>query len=130
MRRPCTRYLALALAATPLSLAAPGTPPSASPPASAPRDGSHDFDWDIGVWRTHQRRRLHPLTGSNTWVEYQGTDIVKKLWDGANNDQEPYKGKEILVQFAISDVTADSCRFEQTLLSLVRTRGRWRVTAA
>jgi hypothetical protein len=48
------------------------------------RDGQHDFDWDIGTWKTHQRRLLHPLTGSTTWVEYDGADIVRKIWDGAN----------------------------------------------
>jgi len=48
------------------------------------RDGRHDFDWDIGTWKTHQRRLLHPLTGSTTWVEYDGTDVVRKIWDGAN----------------------------------------------
>ncbi|HSN17733.1 MAG TPA: hypothetical protein VLV87_05940, partial [Gammaproteobacteria bacterium] len=52
-------------------------------PAAAP-DGLHDFDWDIGTWTTHQRRLLHPLTGSDSWVEYTGTDVVSRLWDGAN----------------------------------------------
>lgn len=52
---------------------------------SAARDGQHDFDWDIGTWKTHQRRLLHPLTGSTTWVEYNGTDVVRKIWDGANS---------------------------------------------
>ena len=47
-------------------------------------DGQHDFDWDIGTWTTHQKRLLHPLTGSTTWVEYRGTDVVRKIWDGAN----------------------------------------------
>jgi hypothetical protein len=55
------------------------------PPASQPAlDGAHDFDWDIGTWTTHQRRLVHPLTGSTTWVEYRGTDVVRRLWDGAN----------------------------------------------
>lgn len=49
-----------------------------------PHDGAHDWDWDIGTWKTHQRRLLHPLTGSTTWVEYSGTDVVRKIWDGAN----------------------------------------------
>lgn len=49
------------------------------------RDGIHDFDWDIGTWKVHQRRLLHPLTGSTTWVEYDGTDAVTKIWDGANS---------------------------------------------
>jgi hypothetical protein len=49
------------------------------------RDGQHDFDWDIGGWKLHMRRLLHPLTGSTTWVEYDGTDVVRKVWDGRAN---------------------------------------------
>lgn len=59
-----------------------GAPSAAS--QSTARDGRHDFDWDIGTWKTHQRRLLHPLTGSTTWVEYNGTDVVRRIWDGAN----------------------------------------------
>lgn len=135
---------------------------------SAARDGRHDFDWDIGIWKTHQRRLLHPLMGSTTWVEYHGTDVVRRIWDGANEglveaqgpagrleiytlrvynpeahqwniyftnpagvlglpvvgefkngrgefyDQETYNGRAILVRFAVSDITPDSCRFEQS----------------
>src|ERR1700730_3912431 len=33
------------------------------------RDGQHDFDFEIGTWKTHLSRLLHPLTGSTTWVE-------------------------------------------------------------
>lgn len=29
-------------------------------------DGQHDFDFEIGTWKTHLRRRLNPLTGSNS----------------------------------------------------------------
>jgi hypothetical protein len=132
-------------------------------------DGQHDFDFEIGAWKTHLRRLLHPLTGSTTWVEYDGTSVVSKIWDGRANlveleadgpaghfrglnlrlynpqsrqwslnfangnggglslptigrfkngrgeffDQETLNGKSILVRFVISDVTADSCRFEQ-----------------
>jgi hypothetical protein len=57
---------------------------SASPPVPAAHDGRQDFDWDYGTWKTHQKRLLHPLTGSTTWVEYKGTDVVRKIWDGAN----------------------------------------------
>lgn len=46
-------------------------------------DHRHDFDWNVGTWKTHQRRLLKPLTGSTTWVEYNGTDVVRRLWDGA-----------------------------------------------
>ncbi len=55
-----------------------------SAPAQQAHDGAHDFDWDIGTWKVHQQRLLHPLTGSTTWVQYDGTDAVQKVWDGAN----------------------------------------------
>lgn len=67
-------------------LAVPARARAGTPDASAPAaaSGVHDFDWDIGTWKTHQRRLLHPLTGSTTWVDYTGTDVVEKIWDGAN----------------------------------------------
>lgn len=49
------------------------------------RDGQHDFDFEIGTWKTHLRRLLHPLTGSTTWVEYEGTSVVRKVWNGRAN---------------------------------------------
>lgn len=55
-----------------------------SPAHAQQNSGAHDFDWDIGKWKVHQRRLLHPLTGSTTWVEYDGTDSVQRIWDGAN----------------------------------------------
>jgi len=27
----------------------------------------------------------HPLTGSTTWVQYDGTTTVRKIWDGRAN---------------------------------------------
>jgi hypothetical protein len=45
-------------------------------------DGQHDFDFNLGAWKTHIRRLLNPLTGSTTWVELDGTVVVKKVWDG------------------------------------------------
>jgi hypothetical protein len=50
-----------------------------------PRDGQHDFDFEIGKWRTHLKRLTHPLTGSSTWVEYDGTTTVTPVWDGRAN---------------------------------------------
>ena len=138
-------------------------------PNISSRDGQHDFDFHIGTWKTHLKHRLHPLTGSNTWVEYEGTTVVRKVWNGRANlvelkadgpaghfeglnlrlynpnshqwslnfanindgiltqptvgefkngrgeffDQETLKGRTILVRFVISDITPDSCRFEQ-----------------
>jgi hypothetical protein len=49
------------------------------------RDGQHDFDFEIGTWKTHLSRRLNPLTGSATWVEYKGTTVVRRIWDGRAN---------------------------------------------
>jgi hypothetical protein len=50
-----------------------------------PRDGTHDFDFEIGTWKTHVKRLLRPLTGSATWVEYRGTSAVRKVWGGRAN---------------------------------------------
>jgi hypothetical protein len=47
--------------------------------------GQHDFDFDLGTWKTHSTRLLHPLTGSKTWVDMDGVSIVKKVWDGRAN---------------------------------------------
>lgn len=136
---------------------------------STGRDGQHDFDFEIGTWKTHVSRLVHPLTGSTTWVEYEGTTVVRKVWNGRANllelvadgpaghfeglslrlynpeshqwslnfasinggtmsiptiggfkngrgeffDQEPFNGRAILVRFVISDITPNSCHFEQ-----------------
>jgi len=50
-----------------------------------PRDGAHDFDFEFGAWKTHVSRLVHPLTGSKTWVEYDGTSVVRKVWNGRGN---------------------------------------------
>jgi hypothetical protein len=47
--------------------------------------GEHDFDFEIGTWKTHLKRLQGPLTGSTTWVEYEGTTVVRKVWDGRAN---------------------------------------------
>jgi hypothetical protein len=61
--------------------AAPAAAPS-SKASPAPRDGQHDFDYLIGKWKYHLRRLEHPLTGSTTWVEFDGTGVCRKVWDG------------------------------------------------
>ena len=159
--------LLLALLA-PLCASAQDTSPQQAPPLQF-RDGEHDFDFEIGTWKTHLRRLLHPLTGSTTWVDYDGMTVVRKVWNGRANlvelvadgpaghfeglnlrlynpeshqwslnfansragtigvptigefkngrgefyDQETLNGRAILVRFVISDITADSCHFEQ-----------------
>ena len=50
--------------------------------AIAQRDGQHDFDPLIGKWKFHLKRRMNPLTGSNQWVEFEGTGECFKIWDG------------------------------------------------
>ena len=55
------------------------------PAAAAARDGQHDFDFEIGTWKTHLRRLLHPLSGSTTWVELDGTSVVRPVWEGRAN---------------------------------------------
>jgi hypothetical protein len=141
-----------------------------APAAAPPHDPAHDFDFELGKWHTHLRRRLNPLTGSNTWIEMDGTSIVRPLLGGRANvvelvadgagrhieavslrlyhpeskqwylhfanaangeltqptvggfqngrgefyDQEPIGGRAVFVKFVISDITADSARFEQS----------------
>jgi hypothetical protein len=51
----------------------------------AERDGQHDFDFEIGTWKTHVSRLLHPLTGSTVWVDYEGTTVVRKVWNDRAN---------------------------------------------
>jgi hypothetical protein len=56
--------------------------------ATAERDGRYDFDFEAGSFKIHLRKLLHPLTGSNTWVEFDGTSVTRKLWDGRANIEE------------------------------------------
>jgi hypothetical protein len=53
--------------------------------AAASAVGEHDFDFEIGLWRTHIARLVHPLSGSTTWAEYDGTSLVRKVWNGRAN---------------------------------------------
>jgi hypothetical protein len=143
---------------------------AAAEPGDGRRDGQHDFDFEIGVWKTHLKRLVHPLSGSSAWVELDGTTVVRKVWNGRANlaelevdaptgrldvlslrlydpkahqwglntanansgtlgvptvgefkdgrgeffDQESFSGRTILVRNVWSDITADSCRFEQS----------------
>jgi hypothetical protein len=57
-------------------------------PYAEARDGQHDFRFEIGSWKIHRKRLVHPLTGSTTWVEFDGTVVARKLWDGRANLDE------------------------------------------
>jgi hypothetical protein len=56
--------------------------------ATEQRDGQHDFDFQFGSWKVHNRRLLHPLTGSNEWVEFDGTVVARPVWGGRANMDE------------------------------------------
>lgn len=60
-------------------------PRAAGAQTAETRDGQHDFDFHVGTWRTRLSRLLEPLTGSNGWAEYEGTTIVRKVWNGRAN---------------------------------------------
>jgi len=53
--------------------------------ASPERDGQHDFDFEFGSWKARLSRLQNPLTGSSTWLDYEGTSVVRKVWDGRAN---------------------------------------------
>jgi hypothetical protein len=61
---------------------------AAQPAASTYRDGSHDFDFNIGTWRTHIKTLEHPLSGSSAWEEMTGTVTVRKIWGGKASMEE------------------------------------------
>jgi hypothetical protein len=58
---------------------------SPSPQIQPRSSGAQDFDFEVGTWKTHLKRLIHPLTGSTTWTEYSGTSRVRKIWDGRAN---------------------------------------------
>jgi hypothetical protein len=51
-------------------------------------DGQHDFDFEIGTWKIHLKRLDGRLVGSTTWVEFDGTSVTRKVWDGRANLEE------------------------------------------
>lgn len=53
--------------------------------STALRDGQHDFDFEIGTWKTHLRRLKAPLSGDTTWLTYEGISVVRKIWNGKAN---------------------------------------------
>ena len=76
------RKLLLSLLLATASLNAQNPP---AVPTPTLREGMHDFDFEIGSWKAHLRRLVKPLTGSTTWIELEGTSVVRKIWDGKAN---------------------------------------------
>src|ERR1700675_2075529 len=81
-------WCGVALLLQPLALLAQQNPAASQTnahPAATDHDGQHDFDFELGAWHTHLKRLQHPLTGSTTWIEYHGTSVIRKIWDGRAN---------------------------------------------
>src|ERR1044072_8113128 len=51
-------------------------------PAFAQSDGQHDFDFEIGTWKTQLRRLQRPLSGTTNWLEDDGTTGGRKVLEG------------------------------------------------
>ncbi|HEY3786263.1 MAG TPA: hypothetical protein VGL55_13350 [Steroidobacteraceae bacterium] len=71
------------LALPPLALAGGSVPNALTAP-----DGQHDFDFNVGTWKTHIRRLVHPLSGSKDWVWMGGTVVIRKVWGGRGQIEE------------------------------------------
>ncbi|HXS52524.1 MAG TPA: hypothetical protein VN782_08340 [Usitatibacter sp.] len=84
--RALLRTIALGLLAAGIG----GGTACAQPPkaTAATKDGSHGFDFELGSWKTHVRVLRHPLSGSSTWAEYDGTTLVTPLLGGRANVAE------------------------------------------
>ena len=60
----------------------PTPQPIAPASTAAQKDGSRDFDALVGTWNASLRRLVKPLTGSSTWVEFDGTQVTQNIWGG------------------------------------------------
>ena len=141
----------------------------ATGPVPAQHDGQHDFDFELGIWKTHLKVLRHSPNAGTAWVEYEGTSVVHSIWEGRANmvelevdglsghveainlrlynpaahqwslnfanasqgtmsvptvgefkngrgefyDQEVVNGRTVLVRNVWSDISANSCHFEQ-----------------
>lgn len=53
--------------------------PVAEKPAT--RDGSHDFDFEIGKWKVKNSRLINSPNGP-AWIHFDGTSDARKVWNG------------------------------------------------
>jgi hypothetical protein len=84
--KSCRFLLGIIITATWSScLLAQSAPTPASKPTAAEHDGQHDFDFELGSWKTHLKVLRHPPNGVATWVEYNGTSVVHSIWGGRAN---------------------------------------------
>jgi hypothetical protein len=83
-----TVLLSAALAAATLmvsTVTAPQLEPRSTAAQPAARDGQHDFDFEFGSWKARLSRLDKPLSGSTIWREYEGTSVVRQVWNGRAN---------------------------------------------
>jgi hypothetical protein len=80
--------LVLVLSLSPMPAQPEPTPAKSQAQKTAERDGQHDFDFELGTWKIHLKRLMHPLTGSTTWVEFDGTSVTRKVWEGRSQIEE------------------------------------------
>jgi hypothetical protein len=55
--------------------------PEYDTPHTAGSGPEHDFDFNIGRWKTQIRAVLDPLSAPGTWSNLQGTHVVYRVWD-------------------------------------------------
>jgi hypothetical protein len=76
-----------------LIAASPGPTPAVPAPIVRPnypiaptaRDGSQDFDFEYGTWRTHYRLLKYRLVGDHEWYDCYGTSVIRPFWGGSGN---------------------------------------------
>jgi hypothetical protein len=79
--RPTRVFLFTALLsfALPAMISAQTVTPKSPGDPNALHDGRHDFDFEVGTWKAHVRKLLHPLTGSTQWDDLDGTVVTRSL---------------------------------------------------
>lgn len=59
-----------------------GASGSAAAPPAAPREGAHDFDFNLGRWHTSIQRITDPFAAAPERVRLEGTVTVRPVWNG------------------------------------------------
>ena len=52
------------------------------------QDGRADFDFLVGSWKVHNRRLRERLKGSNSWEEFEGASVARKILGRLGNIDE------------------------------------------
>ncbi len=52
------------------------------------RDGRRDFDFLLGSWRVHNRRRARPLAGCEEWQEFEASLHARPILSGLGHLDE------------------------------------------